>query len=54
MDVVATRGLVQACWAPMTAKLAAIIVGLALNFAGRRLLVFPEARPGPWKPQQAG
>jgi glycosyltransferase involved in cell wall biosynthesis len=51
-DVTTTRGLVQIGWSPVAAKLAAIAIGLALNFAGRRLLVFPEVSPGPWKPQQ--
>jgi hypothetical protein len=32
-------------------KSAASLVGLVLNFAGRRLLVFPEPASGPWQPQ---
>lgn len=51
VDVMTTRALVQSGWAPVAAKLAATAVGLALNFAGRRLLVFPAPSPGPWKPR---
>jgi hypothetical protein len=33
------------------AKSAATLAGLVLNFAGRRLLVFPERASGPWQRQ---
>ncbi len=35
----------------MLAKVLATAIGLVLNFAGRRLLVFPEKPRGDWKPQ---
>tara|TARA_R110002073_G_scaffold49466_16_gene132066 strand:+ start:7369 stop:8556 length:1188 start_codon:yes stop_codon:yes gene_type:complete len=36
---------------PAAAKLLATLVGLVLNFAARRLIVFPEKSLGPWQPQ---
>jgi glycosyltransferase involved in cell wall biosynthesis len=33
------------------AKSLAALAGLVLNFAGRRWLVFPERKRGPWRPQ---
>jgi dolichol-phosphate mannosyltransferase len=41
-------GIGIAAW---LAKSAATVVGLVLNFYGRRLLVFPEPGSGPWKKQ---
>lgn len=38
--------------APALAKIVATGLDLFLNFIGRRFLVFPEAPPGPWKPQE--
>ena len=35
----------------MAAKSLASAIGLVLNFAGRRFLVFPEASNPDWKPQ---
>lgn len=51
VDVELTKLLVNAGFAAAMAKIAASMVGLLLNFAGRRLLVFPEAASGPWKSQ---
>ncbi len=51
IDVALTKFLVEAGLAPWISKSAASMVGLVLNFAGRRLLVFPEPASGPWQPQ---
>jgi dolichol-phosphate mannosyltransferase len=51
LDVELTKLLLHAGLAPWMAKSAATLVGLVLNFAGRRLLVFPEPARGPWQPQ---
>ncbi|MGV3484533.1 MAG: glycosyltransferase [Planctomycetaceae bacterium] len=40
-----------ATMAPAAAKSIATLVGLVLNFAVRRIIVFPERSPGPWIPQ---
>ena len=50
-DVELTKFLLGAGLAPWMAKSTASLVGLVLNFAGRRLLVFPEPASGPWQPQ---
>ena len=34
------------------AKITATLIMLVLNFLGRRYLVFPERKRGPWKPQE--
>ncbi len=39
-----------AVMAPALAKLTATFVGLILNFAARRMIVFPEKARGPWQP----
>jgi len=52
LDVAMTKSLMEAGFAPYIAKSTATLVGLILNFAGRRLLVFPEASSGPWKERQ--
>ena len=49
LDVGLTKSLMEAGFAPYLAKSTATLVGLILNFAGRRLLVFPEAASGPWR-----
>lgn len=49
LDVGMTKSLMETGMAPYLAKSIATLVGLLLNFAGRRLLVFPEAESGPWK-----
>ena len=51
VDVFSTSFLVSAGLHPVWAKTAATGLGLALNFAGRRLLVFPEKPRPDWKPQ---
>ena len=51
LDVALTKFLLEAGLAPWMAKSTATLVGLVLNFAGRRLLVFPEPASGPWQPQ---
>jgi putative flippase GtrA len=37
-----------------SSKALASVIGLALNFLGRRFFVFPEPSAGPWRPQQGG
>jgi glycosyltransferase involved in cell wall biosynthesis len=51
LDVELTKFLMKAGLVPWMAKSAASLVGLVLNFAGRRLLVFPEPASGPWQHQ---
>jgi len=48
LDVELTKILLAAGFAAWGAKSTATIIGLVLNFAGRRLLVFPEPASGPW------
>ena len=52
VDAGMTRFLMQTGMAAWISKSTATVVGLILNFAGRRLLVFPEASSGPWKERQ--
>ncbi len=47
-DLAATTFLLSVFFKPWSAKLIATILGLVLNFAGRRLLIFPEPTSGPW------
>jgi len=51
VDLYSTRLLMGAGFRPVLAKAAATAIGLGLNFAGRRLLVFPEKARPDWKPQ---
>jgi len=51
VDLYSTRFLVGTGLRPVLAKSAATAIGLGLNFAGRRLLVFPEKARPDWKPQ---
>jgi dolichol-phosphate mannosyltransferase len=51
VDLYSTRFLVAAGFLHVWAKAAATAIGLLLNFAGRRLLVFPEKPRPDWKPQ---
>ena len=51
VDVLATTLLVGVGLAPWLAKVIASMIGLLLNFVGRRHLVFPEPKRGPWQPQ---
>lgn len=50
-DIGLTKFLVVARFAPWLAKSVASLIGLLLNFAGRRLFVFPEPTSGPWRRQ---
>jgi dolichol-phosphate mannosyltransferase len=51
VDLACTRGFVALGIDPPLAKILSTIIGLILNFAGRRLIVFPE-KPNPdWRPQ---
>jgi glycosyltransferase involved in cell wall biosynthesis len=53
-DYYCTRFFVAAGFADWLAKCISTAIGLVLNFAGRRFLVFPE-KPNPdWKPQTKG
>jgi hypothetical protein len=53
VDLYSTRLLLSAGFGAASAKMTATTIGFILNFAGRRLLVFPE-KPNPdWKPQGA-
>jgi len=51
IDMFSTRFFVSAGMSAIMAKAAATALGLVLNFAGRRILVFPEKPRGDWKPQ---
>lgn len=50
-DLIATRYLLYFGLIPLMAKSLATFLGLFLNYAGRRFLVFPEPTSGPWKMQ---
>ena len=52
LDFGATRLLLLADIGPGISKLTASMIGLMLNFSGRRFFVFPETPSGPWKPQE--
>jgi dolichol-phosphate mannosyltransferase len=51
IDMYATVGLVSLGSPPWLAKVGATALGLVLNFAARRFIVFPEAPRPDWKPQ---
>jgi dolichol-phosphate mannosyltransferase len=51
VDLGFTRLFMVLRWSPTAAKLTATAIGLVLNYAGRRVVVFPEAPLGPWRPQ---
>ena len=51
IDMYSTRWLVSLGVAPWLAKTTATAIGLVLNFAGRRFIVFPERGRADWKPQ---
>jgi putative flippase GtrA len=50
-DLYCTRFFISLAAPPWMAKLISTAVGLVLNFAGRRFIVFPEKARGDWKPQ---
>jgi len=52
LDLEFTKLLLEAGFIPWLAKSVATLIGLVLNFAGRRLLVFPEPASGPWRRQR--
>jgi dolichol-phosphate mannosyltransferase len=52
LDYAMTRWLIEDHFAPMTAKTIATILLPVLNFAGRRFLVFPSPKRGPWEAGQ--
>jgi putative flippase GtrA len=51
LDVWMTTLFLDAGMSPWLSKSVATAIGLVLNFAGRRYLVFPETPSGPWKKQ---
>jgi dolichol-phosphate mannosyltransferase len=48
-DVELTKLLMGTGLAAWAAKSTATVIGLVLNFAGRRMFVFPEPSSGPWR-----
>jgi glycosyltransferase involved in cell wall biosynthesis len=50
IDALITIELIYMGVGAVQAKLSASAIGLLLNFVGRRFLVFPDRRPGPWAP----
>jgi glycosyltransferase involved in cell wall biosynthesis len=51
VDLGCTHGFVALGFNPPVAKIFSILIGLVLNFAGRRFIVFPEKTNPDWKPQ---
>ena len=51
LDVTVTKGLIWSGFGEVVAKATSSFIGLAVNFVGRRLLVFPEPGRGPWRAQ---
>jgi dolichol-phosphate mannosyltransferase len=51
IDMYFTVGLVSLGSPPWLAKVSATAIGVVLNFAARRFIVFPEAPRPDWKPQ---
>ena len=52
LDLGITKLLLMGGLSPGVSKLIASLVVLALNFSGRRFMVFPEPPSGPWRPQE--
>jgi glycosyltransferase involved in cell wall biosynthesis len=52
LDYAITRWMIDDHFAPITAKAIATILLPVLNFAGRRFLVFPSPKRGPWEAGQ--
>ena len=52
LDLVITKSLILMQISPILSKIIATASGLIFNFMGRRYFVFPEAKSGPWKPQE--
>jgi putative flippase GtrA len=51
VDLYSTRAFVAMGFGAALAKIFATAIGLVLNFAGRRFIVFPEKPSADWKPQ---
>jgi len=51
VDVWSTNLFLAMGWLPAASKIAASLIGLVLNYAGRKIFVFPERPLGSWKPQ---
>ena len=51
VDVWTTNLFLAMGWLPASSKIAASLIGLVLNYAGRKIFVFPERPLGSWKPQ---
>jgi putative flippase GtrA len=51
VDLYSTRMFVRMGFGAALAKMFATAIGLVLNFAGRRFIVFPEKPSDDWKPQ---
>ena len=51
VDLGITEYLLEHHMNPVTSKIVAAISLFILNFLGRRFIVFPELRPGPWQQQ---
>jgi glycosyltransferase involved in cell wall biosynthesis len=51
VDLWCTHQFVELGLAPVAAKSLSIMIGLVLNFTGRRFIVFPEKANPDWKPQ---
>ena len=51
VDLIMTQSFLYLGVSPAISKLVATVLGLVLNFSGRRYLVFPEPSSGPWRPQ---
>lgn len=51
VDVESTKLFMVGAMPPWLAKSVATLIGLFLNFIGRRYLIFPEEPSGPWKGQ---
>jgi putative flippase GtrA len=51
VDLGCTHGFVALGVNPPLAKILSTVIGLFLNFAGRRFIVFPEKTNPDWKPQ---
>jgi putative flippase GtrA len=52
-DRVCTFGMMAAGASTTWSKAVASLAGLALNFIGRRFIVFPQRKSGDWQPGQA-
>ena len=52
-DLYFTKFLLNGGFSPQLSKLLATGLGFILNFAGRKYLVFPEKKSGPWSPQES-